>query len=366
VHLSVGTCTTDSSLPIDAMALYDRNTETIFSFSQNLIERNLQLRSSLSLKRIDPPVPLLDQSRAMSPPRGQGNSPYPLMHRMLPIVARRWVHSVHVTLNWSTYRGIPPLQGYVYVVGTTAVSVVAGNDDAASSPVMPYTHEPPPSWLESLKADQLMRPANRQERSRLRRQRLVLESRLTPNGQGGEIRFSFEPREGETYHLWCDIDNAVLLGPGQMVSVIIDDDEGNVVRNYRALWDSGVLRKPLPCYWGDDRALSETPYTCPIPKMYPNLLLAACRQLRSPRKQLLGDDPEQPLTLCISRYGIPTTVLSMIAVEELVLENLRLGEHEAQEQSLLRQWEMARRARPGRPRPGRRGDLDGIYRQSRE
>lgn len=276
---------------------------------------------------------------------------------MLPIVARRWVHSVHVTLSWSTSRGVLSRQGHVYLVGTTTESDVHGNDNAASSPVMPYTHEPPPSWLESLKADQSMRPALRQERSRLRRQRLVLESRLTPSSQGGEILFSFEPREGETYHLWCDIDNAVLLGPGQTVSVIFDDEEGNVSRNYRTLLESGVLRRPQPCYWGD-RAMSEPPGASSIPEMFPNLLLAAGRQLRSQRQQLLGGDREQPLTLCFSRYGIRTTKPSIIAVEELVLENLRLGEHEAEEQSLLRQWEEADRAPPGRPRRVPREDLE--------
>ena len=214
-------------------------------------------------------------------------------------------------------------------------------------PTMPYTQAPPPGWLEALKTNRRvpLRAAQRQHqrpRRRLLQQRLVLEFRLSPNSPGGEIRFSFAPREGQTYHLWCEVrGSGGRVGPGRAVSVIFDDGEQSVRRNYRSLLESGVIRAPLPCHWGN-RAETDALRPRPIPDLYTDLLLAACRQLRPLRQQTIGGDREVPLASLFARHGIPTTELSMISVEELVRENLRLGVEEAEEHQLLLEWERDR------------------------
>jgi hypothetical protein len=358
-------------------------------------DKRPQLRASTILARIDPPVTLFDHSESLPPMntsrgRSAGERCYPLTNRRLPLAAARWVHSVQVALRWSSITYSGNLTGRVCVIGTDTdtARAVAGNassdsggsrsssrgalaaaaaaaaaqqgggevaaaagpagrgndhddddDDDGPTPVMPHSPAlPPPGWLESLKAD---------HQQQNQRQRLVLECPLVPNSsrQGGEVRFDFAPRPGEAYHLWCEIDGVtgLLLGPAQMVSAILDDDEGNVGRNYRALSDSGVLRKPRPCCRCDRalrRSSADPPEAGPLRE-----LLAECRRLRSQSQRTTGgnDDRERTLASFFARHGIATTELSLASVEELVLENGRLVEHEEEEQRLLLDREHKRR-----------------------
>jgi hypothetical protein len=125
-----------------------------------------------------------------------------------------------------------------------------------------------------------------------------------------------------------------------MVSVIFDDAEGNVGRNYRTLLDSGVLRKPLPgCCPMPMRAAPHLPQSSSrarpvVPEIYPALLLAVSRQLRSQPRGPPHIDREA-LASCFVRHGIPTTELSLVSVEQLVHENLRLGDDEEEDYRLL-------------------------------
>jgi hypothetical protein len=225
------------------------------------------------------------------------------------------------------------------------------NSNIGQPPVMPYTQvTPPPGWLQGLKDDRdrtlLSQPGRAEQQRPRRRQRLVHEIPVVPTSPQGTLRFSFAPRQGEIYHLWCAVDGAARIGPGRMVSVIFDDAEGNVCRNYRALLVSRVLRQTLSCctciqaLCNSNEALRASSAL----EMYPNMLLAVCRQLRSARRP---NSDREALASMFARYGITSTELSMMAVEQLVLEDLRMEEHEAEEQGLLLQWERDRLRRAG-------------------
>jgi hypothetical protein len=168
----------------------------------------------------------------------------------------------------------------------------------------------------------------------------------------GEARIAFAPRRDELYHLWCDLPSAWARPLSmEMVSVVFDNDgnddddaETSVSRNYRALLDVGVLQKPRVCFFpvingsapapptqgGDDRTIRR-----PVPGIYPDLLLAAARALRSSSR--LPQSDRDAFAACFSRHGISSTRASLALVEELVLENERRIEHEREEERLLLQ-----------------------------
>jgi hypothetical protein len=222
-----------------------------------------QLRSSTAVARLDPPASLLDPSlgllRVNRRLQSCERTCYPLSLRRLPIAARRWAHSVHVTLHWSQLDfegGRRNRDEQVYVIGTmddagdgsndtknpaaegatlpdsspptaarggaSAASRVSeggsggdgngraadpGDEGSSDGPplVLPHTQAPPPphGWPGSRKADPSL--LVRQDRRR-QRQRLVCECCLVQGGTGAvTVRMTFTPQEGEIYHLWCEM-----------------------------------------------------------------------------------------------------------------------------------------------------------------
>lgn len=136
--------------------------------------------------------------------------------------------------------------------------------------------------------------------------RVVVESPLAPLEEEA-LTMSFVPVEGEDYYLWYKVGTGragqrrrLRLLLGNVTTVVFDDKQRNVSRNYRRLAAAGLLSL--------------------APPVYPTLLLSVCRSLRRQlaNEQVLDDG----LAAFFSAHDIPLNEKSLFAVEEIIKANI--------------------------------------------
>jgi hypothetical protein len=195
----------------------------------------------------------------------------------IPRLSRR-VHSVTLTFRWRD-QGWGNRKGQVWVVGR-------------------YRHAP-------VVPDQ-----------RFQGGRIVCESRIAPHGTE-DCKMTVLPMEGELYQLWYRVGGGgghqLMLSEGRLLTVMFDDEQGNVSRNYEILENVGAIG-----------VHPESMPAAPTPTFYPQLLLRVSQSLRSQlANQRDSNIPlDDSLAAFFRMYMIPVTEGSLLAVEEIIQSNL--------------------------------------------
>jgi hypothetical protein len=148
--------------------------------------------------------------------------------------------------------------------------------------------------------------------------RIVCESPVAPHDtEDCKMTFLTSAMEGELYQLWYRVGGGgghqLMLLEGRLHTVIFDDEQGNVSRNYEILKNSGVIG-----------VHPELIPPTPAPTFYPQLLLRVSQSLRS---QLANQQDstiplDDSLAAFFRMFMIPVTEGSLLALEEIIQCNL--------------------------------------------
>ena len=243
------------------------------------------LHSSLSLRFLRNSRILFARGQHFAGHFNTGDEPVAFVH--IPCISRR-VHSISITCRWRD-QGWGNRKGKLWVIGRHRSAPV---DDT-----LPF-----------------------------RGGRVVCESLAAPHTtEQQKLSFLASPMEGEVYQLWYRVGGGgghqLHMFDGRMHSVIFDDEQGNLSRNYQILQNVGAIGV---------HPLSSMPPAATRSAFYPQLLLRVSRLLRfelqkrqeeeAPAKNNLIDD--HPLASFFQVFHIPVNEGSLLALEEIIQSDL--------------------------------------------
>ena len=247
--------------------------------------RNLYL--ALSLARLEPVRPLFTSFRR-SGDVGTGDNWFRAFR--LPVLNRR-VHSMRIEFFWRD-------QGW--------------GDRRTECRIVGY-----PSSLSVAETPSQFAPG-----SEFRGGRVVASSPDFAQHNEERLTLTFSPIENELYHFWYRVggggEHAMVLRDGTLQTVIFDDEFRNFTRNYRVLFEEGVLCREVNADY--EHRVADTSL------FFPRMLISVSRALR---RQLQGDAgreadrrQEDELEAFLAEYSIPLSLGSLVALEEIVLADI--------------------------------------------
>lgn len=278
---------TDNNFPIlNLPAELKRRTASFLSPQDalRLSESCKNLHSSLSLRLLRDSHTLFTR-RTIDGAYYTGDREHPFA--WIPRLSRR-VHSISITFRWRD-QGWGNRKGRVWIIGRPSDGRPAAND------------------------------------KRFHGGRIVCESPLAPHDVSAQ-KLSFLTLEGEIYQMWYRAGagggHQLMLLDGRLQTVIFDDQEGNISRNYGILRTFGAVARDE-----DSRNnTSNNNRNAPQSSFYSQLLLHSSRSLRAQidrqRRENASQLLDDTMVSFFHSYGIEVTEASLLAVEEIVQADL--------------------------------------------
>jgi hypothetical protein len=119
-------------------------------------------------------------------------------------------------------------------------------------------------------------------------------------------KMTFVPIEGQVYHLFYRVggggEHQLRIENGMLHTIIFDDEERHIARNYRLLRQVGVIGPEM----SDNHASN----------FYPSMLVQVSKSIR--RQLAAKEEPDHGLVSFLEGFSIPVNEDSLLAIEEIV------------------------------------------------
>jgi hypothetical protein len=119
-------------------------------------------------------------------------------------------------------------------------------------------------------------------------------------------KMTFVPIEGQVYHLFYRVGSGgghqLRIENGMLHTIIFDDEERHIARNYRLLRQVGVIGPEM----SDNHASN----------FYPSMLVQVSKSIR--RQLAAKEEPDHGLVSFLEGFSIPVNEDSLLAIEEIV------------------------------------------------
>jgi hypothetical protein len=227
------------------------------------------VHDSLALASLNPPLPLIVQTKILDGAYATGDKDVPFMR--LPIPLHRRVHSVTLSLQWRD-QGWGNRKGQIRIVGRRTTQPVDLNHPFHGGKIVSTSP--------------------------------IAEHDVT------NCKLTFVPKEGHVYHVFYRAGGGgghqLHLESVTLFSMILDDPNRCVSRNYRLLRERGAIGPEM----SGSRLRTFDGHFCQ------DALLGVSKSIR--RQLAAGERPSPELVLLMTNYSIDINEASLFSIEEIV------------------------------------------------